>query len=183
MKKNNISKRDQILGENKKGKIYILTASFAVLLTASVYFFLTRHVAQDDTKPEPVNISASGTGITQQVNEVRYPISNFSDGKAKFFSHNYNGVKIKYFLLKSSDGVIRSAFDACDVCWEAGKGYTQKGDSMICNNCGRSFISTNINVLSGGCNPAPLKIRTSGNEITVSFSDIAEGEKYFKGVR
>jgi hypothetical protein len=46
--------------------------------------------------------------------------------------------------MKSADGVIRAAYDACDVCYRERKGYHQEGDDMVCNNCGRHFPSTSI---------------------------------------
>ena len=77
------------------------------------------------------------------VPDVTYPMGMFDNGKARYFQvKTPDGVTIKYFVMKSSDGVIRAAFDACNVCWREGKGYTQKDDFMVCNNCGRRFPST-----------------------------------------
>jgi uncharacterized membrane protein len=118
--------------------------------------------------------------------EISYPVSQFADGKAKFFEYKLpDGIMVKYFILKSSDGVIRAAFDACDVCWSAGKGYQQKGDFMVCRNCGRQFASTRINDVTGGCNPAALKRREESGKVVIDTADIAKGRKYFdfKGVK
>jgi uncharacterized membrane protein len=112
--------------------------------------------------------------------EVVYPVKAFQNGDARFYNHPaVNGVKIKYFILKSSDGVIRAAFDACDVCWREGKGYTQKGDFMVCNNCGRRFASVRVNEVQGGCNPAPLARAIRGENVVLQVKDILEGGKYF----
>jgi len=44
---------------------------------------------------------------------VLYPVRTFDGGKAHFCEYKTDaGITIKYFILKSSDGVIRSAFDA-----------------------------------------------------------------------
>ena len=115
-----------------------------------------------------------------EVKEVRYPVKNFQDGKARFFQHKTDdGVTIKYIVLRSSDGVIRAAFDACDVCWPEGKGYFQKGDFMVCRNCGRSFVSVKINVLTGGCNPGALRREIAGDQLVIKVKDILEGKRYF----
>jgi uncharacterized membrane protein len=112
--------------------------------------------------------------------EVIYPVKNFHNGDARFYSYPAgNGVTIKYFVLKSSDGVIRAAFDACDVCWREGKGYTQKGDFMVCTNCGRRFASVRVNEVTGGCNPAALTREIRGDKVILKVSDILEGRKYF----
>jgi uncharacterized membrane protein len=112
--------------------------------------------------------------------EITYPVSTFSDGKARFYEYKApDGIVIKYFILKSSDGVIRAAFDACDVCWEAGKGYTQKDDFMICKNCGRRFHSNKINEVSGGCNPAPLVRKIQDGKVVIDTQNILTGKRYF----
>jgi uncharacterized membrane protein len=112
--------------------------------------------------------------------EVIYPVKTFQNGDVRYYSHSAgNGVTIKYFVLKSSDGVIRAAFDACDVCWREGKGYAQKGDFMICRNCGRRFSSVRINEVQGGCNPAPLTRTIRGDNVIIQVKDILEGGQYF----
>lgn len=112
--------------------------------------------------------------------DATYPVSQFSDGKAKFFTYKTSeGITIKYFVVKSSDGVIRAAFDACDVCWPEGKGYTQKGDFMVCNNCGKQFKTTRVNEVSGGCNPGPLARKVENNQVVIKAEDIEKGKRYF----
>jgi len=118
--------------------------------------------------------------LAAQVMEVTYPVKTFQDGKARFYEYKTgDGMTIKYFILKSSDGVIRAAFDACDVCWPQGKGYYQKDDFMVCRNCGRRFASVNVNVITGGCNPGALKREVVGEKLVIKVKDILEGKKYF----
>ncbi|MCK7514560.1 MAG: DUF2318 domain-containing protein [Desulfobacterales bacterium] len=88
-------------------------------------------------------------------------------------------ITIRYFVIKSADGVIRAAFDACDVCWPAGKGYAQDGEFMVCRNCGQRFHSTKVNEVKGGCNPAPLERRVENGMLLIRVSDILEGKGYF----
>jgi uncharacterized membrane protein len=115
-----------------------------------------------------------------ETQEISYPVNQFDNGKARHFQHKTaDGITIKYFIMKSSDGVIRAAFDACDVCWREGKGYVQKDDVMVCRNCGRSFPSTKINVVAGGCNPAPLTRSVEGGKVIIKVEHILEGKKYF----
>jgi uncharacterized membrane protein len=124
--------------------------------------------------------ATQGAAAAKPAPEVVYPVKTFQNGEARFYSHPAgNGITIKYFILKSSDGVIRAAFDACDVCWREGKGYTQKGDFMICKNCGRRFASNRINDVQGGCNPAPLVRTIRGDDVVLQVKDILEGKKYF----
>lgn len=122
--------------------------------------------------------------LAAPITEVTYPVKTFQDGKARFYQHKTgDGITIKYFILKSSDGVIRAAFDACDVCWPQGKGYYQKDDYMVCRNCGRRFASVNVNVITGGCNPGALKRAVAGDKLVIKVKDILEGKKYFNFLR
>lgn len=121
-------------------------------------------------------ISAVAAGAT----EISYPEKLFQNGKARYFTYKTpDGLSIRYFILRSSDGVIRAAFDACDVCWPAGKGYVQKGDFMVCRNCGRKFRSTRVNEVKGGCNPAPLNRKVQNGKVMIQTSDLLQGRIYF----
>ena len=111
---------------------------------------------------------------------VTHPVALFDDGKARHFDYDAgNGLKVRYFVLKSSDGVIRAAFDACDVCWPAGKGYFQSEDVMVCRNCGRQFASVLVNEVKGGCNPAPLNREVVDGKVVLQIADIIEGGKTY----
>ena len=117
--------------------------------------------------------SASATQVT-------YPETAFGNGKAQFFTYKTGeGVTIRYFIIKSSDGVLRAAFDACDVCWRENKGYVQQGDFMVCKNCGRKFPSARVNEVQGGCNPAPLTRKMENGNVIIQVTDLLQGKPYF----
>ena len=118
-----------------------------------------------------------GTALTTQ---VTYPEKVIPAGKARHFIYKTDdGIAIRYFILKSSDGMIRAAFDACDVCWTENKGYSQKGDFMVCNNCGKRFPSARINEIQGGCNPAPLNRKVENGNVIIQVANLLEGKRYF----
>jgi uncharacterized membrane protein len=110
---------------------------------------------------------------------VRLPLATFDDGQAHTYTYDADGVEIEFFVLKSSDGVIRAAFNACDVCFLAKQGYRQEGDEMVCNNCGQRFPSGRINEVRGGCNPSPLERTIEGDELVIRVDDILAGSGYF----
>ncbi|MDH3870419.1 MAG: DUF2318 domain-containing protein, partial [Desulfuromonadales bacterium] len=89
---------------------------------------------------------------------------------------------VDFFVVRSHDGVIRSAFDTCDVCYKARKGYRQEGNEMVCNNCDQRFRTDKINEIKGGCNPAPLQRQLIGETLVLSTSDIEKGAWYFSTV-
>lgn len=119
--------------------------------------------------------------LPPQNGAVKIPIAGITDGKAHYFKVKANdGIMVSLFVLKSSDGVIRAAIDACDVCYRSGKGYVQEGDFMVCTNCGRKFASTRINEVKGGCNPAPLKRKINGKDLVIEMKDIDANSWYCK---
>jgi uncharacterized membrane protein len=77
--------------------------------------------------------------------------------------------------------VIRAAFDTCDVCYPEKKGYRQEGDFMVCNNCDQKFRTDLINVVKGGCNPAPLQRELQGDQVVIRLAALEEGSWYFNG--
>lgn len=111
--------------------------------------------------------------------EVLIAVKALDDGKAHYFVYKGKNTDIKFFVIKSVDGVLRAAFDACDVCFHEKKGYDQDGDLMICNNCGMKFHSTRINEVKGGCNPAPLDREVVGENLVIKLKDILPGSRFF----
>lgn len=110
---------------------------------------------------------------------VTIPVSEVGDGKARYYVLKRDGFEVKFFLLKSPDGVIRAAFDACDVCFREKKGYVQDGEFMVCVNCGQRFHASRINEVKGGCNPSPLEREAGPDAITIRERDIMAGRGYF----
>ena len=111
--------------------------------------------------------------------KVSIPLSQVSDGKAHHFSFEDQGVELKFFVVKSPDGVVRAAFDACDVCFREKKGYSQDKDFMVCNNCGMRFHSSRINEVEGGCNPSPLARKIDADTLVIAASDLIAGKRFF----
>jgi uncharacterized membrane protein len=119
------------------------------------------------------------TAVQAEAGVVRLPLGDVNDGKAHHYSYEGATKTINFFVMRSSDGVIRAAFDACDVCFREKKGYRQEGDVMVCNNCGQRFPSTKISVLKGGCNPAPRTRQVEGQYLVLRATDIEQGAFYF----
>lgn len=166
------SKKAAVLQENKSkmNPVVIMIIATAVIAIGAVAFYIT----------SPPTSSTGSVATTQTgASEVAYPVSMFADGKAQHFDYKADGLTIRYFIIKSSDGVLRAAFDACDVCWRSGKGYYQEGDDMVCRNCGRRFASILVNEVKGGCNPAPLNRMVQGDQLILKAEDILQGKSYF----
>jgi uncharacterized membrane protein len=166
------AKKAAVLGTEKKNRMPLIVAAIGVVLLAGGAIF---YVFQGGGQITAIASAPAASNSTF----VSFPVSLFEDGKARHFEHVDGKSTIRYFILKSSDGVIRAAFDACDVCWPAGKGYYQDGDVMVCRNCGRRFASVLVNEVQGGCNPAPLKRSLENDKLIIQIKDIQEGRQYF----
>ena len=167
------AKKDVVLGTRKSSHLPLIVALICSVLIVGGGIY---YVSYDRSATAPVAASFSSESA---LSEVTFPASLFEDGKARHFEHVSGDLSIKYFILKSSDGIIRAAFDACDVCWPAGKGYYQEGDYMVCRNCGRRFASVKVNEVKGGCNPAPLNRRVENGKVIIEVKDILDGIQYF----
>lgn len=110
---------------------------------------------------------------------VQLPMETFEDYAAHYYTYVHNDQPIEFFVLKSEDGVVRAAFNACDVCYGALRGYSQDGQIMVCNNCGRQFPADRINIVQGGCNPSPLDRSVEGDYLVINVDDIISGASYF----
>ena len=112
--------------------------------------------------------------------DFRIALASLKLDVAQYFSYPAaNGKEIRFFLLRGSDNVVRAAYDSCDVCYRYKQGYYQQGDDMVCRRCKNSFPSTEINVVRGGCNPAPLERTTEGDQLIVKAQDLEAGSFYF----
>ena len=165
-------KRAQFEGKRSNNRLHIIGAAVALVLVAAIALYMT--VGRNGAGAEATSTTTAAGG------DVKIALADVNDGKAHFYSYDAGGVEVKYFVLKSSDGKVRAAFDACDVCFANKKGYHQEGDEMVCNNCGRRFPSVKINVLEGGCNPSPLDRTVKGKYLVLTTANLQSGVQYFQ---
>jgi hypothetical protein len=133
---------------------------------------LAQAMATKNHDPFPL-VTADSTG------EVRFALTEFSDGLAHFYTFMTEGLPVEFFVIWTPDNVIRTALDACDVCYRAKLGYRQDGEFVVCNNCGNRFPMDRIDTVNGGCNPTPLAARIESGELVISAADLTAGLPYF----
>ena len=111
---------------------------------------------------------------------VTIPVADVSDGKAHYFRLVDGGKEINFFIVKGKDGQLHTAFDACDVCYKAKKGYVQQGEQMVCTNCNQKFAIARIGAASaGGCNPSYLPAKIDAGNIRMTLADLKAGARFF----
>lgn len=165
-------KRAQFEEPRHKTTLHIVLASLALLIVAGAAVAIAS--TRGDGAPAATTTQAAPGG------DVKIALADVSDGKAHYYSYDAGGTQVKYFVLKSSDGKVRAAFDACDVCYAQKKGYQQEGDEMVCGNCGQRFPSTQINEVEGGCNPSPIERTVKGETLVLKTTDLQAGVQYFQ---
>ncbi|MBF0510241.1 MAG: hypothetical protein HQK57_15115, partial [Deltaproteobacteria bacterium] len=120
-----MDKKTAVLGTGKKNRVPLI-----IFLACAVAFIGAGVLYSFNKAEQPVNQAATGAGpkfeampVAQPevgpagapasavvaeaaAPKVSYPAAMFNDGKAKFFEYkNPDGQVIKYFVIKSSDGV------------------------------------------------------------------------------
>lgn len=166
------AKKAAVLGNARPNRRPLLAGlAILVLLAGGVFWYFSAKTSSNSLDPT--------TAARVSGDVVSLPATHFDGGKAHYFEHQHGSITIRYFVVKNADGVLRAAFDACDVCWPAGMGYAQDGAFMVCRNCGQRFHSTKVNEVKGGCNPAPLERRVENGMLVIRVSDILEGQTYF----
>jgi hypothetical protein len=101
---------------------------------------------------------------------------------ASFYEYEGEAATIRYFAVLDDLGEPHVAFDACDSCYPADKGYRQEGDLMVCNNCGNSYGIEDLGTQNrgGGCWPGFLPFTETDTELLILVSDLEAGSYYFE---
>jgi len=106
------------------------------------------------------------------------PVSEVT-GDAKWYEYDLNGTVIKFFAVMASNGSIKTAFDACDICYASKKGYSQDGENMVCNNCGNRYPINGLgaeNKTPGGCWPGYLPSEIKEDNVLIKKSDLEDNK-------
>ena len=124
------------------------------------------------------DITTTVDGSAENVTSIKkggylaIPIADLSQ-TASFYKADLDGTEIELVALKDSKGNLRTAFNACQVCYSSGRGYyRQEGKYLVCQNCENSFTIDQVGIASGGCNPWPIldSDRTvTDDEIQISY--------------
>lgn len=153
----------------KNGVKYVVLAGVALLAAVTVALgFSIPGLGGKFEKVKPVN------------GAVTVSAAKVSDGKAHYYKLEEGGKEIRFFIVKGNDGVLHTAFDACDVCYREKKGYEQKGEQMVCINCNQRFAIARIGAASaGGCNPSYLPAKIDAVNVRLSLADLKAGARFF----
>ena len=126
-----------------------------------------------EDEEKTMDVSVTDDGI------IRIPLSEISN-QLKKYSFLADGTEVTYFAVLGSDGEVRTAFDACDVCGGS-MGYQQDGTDIFCRKCGRYFSIDGLGTQNKGygCWPSYLPHTVEGDSIIIKKSDLEEGAHRF----
>ncbi len=182
----NSDKKARVMAGTKKSpKAAVIVAAAAVLVVAGWFVYNSAVKARSVERPMMMkaerggNSSVSYQPVTAEKGDVRIALGGLQGSAASYFVYNAGGKEIKFFVLRALDGTVRAALDACQSCYHAKLGYRQSGDTLVCNNCGMGFKSTDVGHVTGGCSPIPLQNSQDGTTLIVKTKDLEEGVKYF----
>lgn len=157
----------------------------ALAMIGLLSYFFGRGLADQPEAPA-VTVSASSAGGSPAnggaaaSSDIMIPLSDVAPAQAKYFNYVASDkTAMRFFVIKSSDGVYRAALDACDVCYRHKKGYQQVGDDMVCRKCGQHFSSKLVNEVTGGCNPVALTRTVAGGNLLIKAADLETLKTYF----
>ncbi|MFH1744700.1 MAG: Fe-S-containing protein [bacterium] len=117
-----------------------------------------------------------GLKVDEKGGELLIDEESVNDGDMhafNYFSKKENKT-IYFFVLKAPDGTYRAAANACEVCYGAKKGFSQKGDLIMCDNCRTTYPKDLIAKEKGGCNPGPINpdVSVQNKQLALDVEDI-----------
>lgn len=107
---------------------------------------------------------------------VRVRAAGLSDGAMHRFGFLAHGRLVRFLAIKTSDGTVRTALDACEICGPFG--YLQEGDHLVCLNCMAEINPVTVGN-AGGCNPIPLASEVRGDSVQVAIKDLEDNASRF----
>ena len=132
--------------DNRSGKNRALPVTAAVVAAAALV------VTMFTARPAPKGAAAaqpSGGDLVFAAKE--------SGTEASYFDYDADGITVQVLAVRALDDTVRMALNTCQVCNGSPYAYfEQEGDLFICQNCKNRFSSSDVGIVSGGCNPVPI---------------------------
>lgn len=111
--------------------------------------------------------------------QVVIPAASLAKDDMQRFQVDVNGTEVRFFLYRKPDNSIAALFDTCEICGPAGFVKSPNG-GVVCKNCAAPINPQTVGQ-EGGCNPIPLRVAVSQNQVVIVQADLEKGASYFKG--
>lgn len=86
-------------------------------------------------------------------------VSSLQMETPRFFTHQYNGRNISFFVMRMESGV-QSYLDACASCYPHKRGYNYETGAVTCRFCDQKFSVNKLDKGLGGCYPIKIEGKT-----------------------
>ncbi len=104
-------------------------------------------------------------------NDAVIDISALKPEIPQFYTYQYHGKNISFFVLKLNDKVV-SFFDACASCYPHKLGYKCEDGSVVCRACGMRFSVYKLEKGLGGCYPIRIEGRTEKGKYLIPLASL-----------
>ena len=129
--------------DNRSGKNKALPVAAAVVATAALA--VTLFTARPAPKAEDAAAPAGG--------DIAFTAKEIGT-QASYFDYDDDGTTVQVLAVRAPDDTVRMALNTCQVCNGSPYAYfEQEGDFFFCQNCKNRFSSSDVGIVSGGCNP------------------------------
>lgn len=150
-----------------------LAKFFLVLIVINVFSltYLRAYSGRDIALSEPEEYVVENDTIV-------VPLSELEDMKLHRYQYTAtDGIHMRFFLIKKSQGSYGVVLDACEICGPSG--YYERGDDVICKLCDVIMNRGTIG-FKGGCNPIPIPYIVHDEKIKISTQDLDANSFVFK---
>jgi uncharacterized membrane protein len=172
-------KRRKIMKECINGRPFMRMGMFLFIILLTAGSGLNLWAKQSRKAIETGNSTVNFKVIKAVKGLIKLPVSDFNDKQARFYIYRLPDSTVRFFVIKSQDGSIKAAFDACEVCYRGNKGYRQDADSMACNTCDNHFPIDSLDENRKGCSPVTLPHAVTGGQVVINTDDLKIGIRYF----
>jgi high-affinity iron transporter len=147
-----------------------------VSVYASSFLFILM-VTAEFIYAKSVSALSPATQVTFQNGQVSIPLAQVADGDLHRFEARENGVGVRFWLYKKTDGKVATVFDACQICGPVG--FYKGPNGVVCKNCAAPINGQSVG-MTGGCNPIPLRAEQTADAVIIREADIAAGTHIFQ---
>lgn len=168
-RRNRVSEREREVARRKAKVDQMKKFILPIALIIIVGFGISMAMRGGDVEPQPTD-----SVYVNELDQVEVDASEITTS-ARYYSYDAGSKEVRFFALRGSDGRVRVALDACDVCYSAKKGYVQDGNVMKCNNCGNRYATDGIgtkNVNGGGCWPGYVPMLVQDGKLLIDTKDL-----------
>jgi uncharacterized membrane protein len=128
----------------------------AVVLTSALFCLLLVSCSRQSAYPPAPQ---RGTDVVIEVGVLRPEVP-------QFYTYQYQGKSISFFLLKIQDRVF-AFLDACASCYPHKQGFRYENGFVCCRHCAMQFPVTKLEQGIGGCYPIKLEGRLENGRFLI----------------